>query len=142
MTEKKTKKPSPKPGQPYGAKAKFVLSQPREMPALDVVQKAKAAGLDISIAYVHTTRSNSRRGYKRATKPGVKVGRPHLPPKPAGFTSLSDYVLRKEHRRGSCRARSDRAAAGRAHAQPVSATYNIAGAGLFARPFVFRQHRR
>lgn len=91
-TKKKAAKPGPKPG---GKSAKaFILGFPREMPALDVVEKAKAAGLDISLGYVHTTRSNTRRDYKRAVKPGAKQGRPQLP-KAQGFTTLGEYVLRK-----------------------------------------------
>jgi hypothetical protein len=59
------------------SKADFVRSQPRSMSAADVVKKAKAAGMDISVAYVYVIRSKSKtgKGGRRAARGAAPAGR-------------------------------------------------------------------
>jgi hypothetical protein len=66
---RKTKSPS---------KTAFVLSLPRDLPASDVVAKAKAQGIEITDRYVYVIRSKAK---GRAGKPAGRRGRP---PKAAG----------------------------------------------------------
>ena len=53
------------------SKADFVRSQPADMPAKEVVAKAKAAGLSISDNYVYTLRYEAKKAGKT---PGVSKG--------------------------------------------------------------------
>lgn len=64
-TPAKAKKPS---------KVEFVRSLPRDMKAKDVVEKAKAAGLKITPAYVYVIRSSARGEAPKAA--GRKQGYP------------------------------------------------------------------
>jgi hypothetical protein len=69
-------------------KSAFIRSLPGDMPAVDVVAKAKAAGLKISPAFVYAIRSKSRSKGKGAKGSGAKRG-----PKPAnGKQSASEFV--------------------------------------------------
>ncbi len=56
-------------------KADFVRALPEAMPAKDVVEKAKEAGLKLSPAYVYVIRSQGRNGAKKDKAP--KAPRPH-----------------------------------------------------------------
>ncbi len=49
-----------------GTKADFVRSLPGTMPAKEVVEKAKDAGLKLSIPYVYVIRSQARTGRKKS----------------------------------------------------------------------------
>ena len=73
-------------------KQAFILAQPREMHAADVVAAAKKVGLDISKGYVITARSNARRASTR--QQAVKRGRPQLPAGGASFRTLGEYAMR------------------------------------------------
>ncbi len=60
------------------SKAEFVRALPEAMPAKQVVEKAKEAGLKISTAYVYVIRSQARVGPKKPNNSAA----PHAP-KPA-----------------------------------------------------------
>jgi hypothetical protein len=60
------------------SKTAFVLSLAKDMPASEVVAKAKAAGLELTDRYVYVIRSKAK---GRAGKPTGRRGRP---PKAAG----------------------------------------------------------
>jgi hypothetical protein len=60
------------------SKTAFVLSLAKDMPASEVVAKAKAAGLELTDRYVYVIRSKAK---GRAGKPTGRRGRP---PKSAG----------------------------------------------------------
>jgi len=65
-------------------KSAFIRSLPTDMPAVDVVAKAKAAGLKLTPAFVYAIRSKSR----NKSPGGAKRG-----PKPAtGKPSASEFV--------------------------------------------------
>ncbi|HEX3595587.1 MAG TPA: hypothetical protein VHU80_10805 [Polyangiaceae bacterium] len=67
-------------------KSAFIRSLPADMPAVDVVAKAKAANLKLTPAFVYAIRSKSRN--KTAGGPGAKRG-----PKPStGKQSASEFV--------------------------------------------------
>lgn len=73
-------------------KSAFIRNLPADMPAAEVVAKAKAANIKISPAFVHAIRSKMRKqghkGGRPAAAPGAKRG-----PKPAsGKPSASDFV--------------------------------------------------
>jgi len=53
------------------SKAEFVRSLPETMPAKQVVDKAKEAGLKLSTAYVYVIRSQARTGPKKASSNGA-----------------------------------------------------------------------
>ncbi|HTO54746.1 MAG TPA: hypothetical protein VMR50_15280 [Myxococcota bacterium] len=57
------------------------------MPAKEVVDKAKAEGIKLSIAQVYTTRSSAKKAGKRAPG-GVRRGRP-----PAAASGGNDQLL-------------------------------------------------
>src|SRR5437763_14108773 len=48
------------------SKAEFVRGVPQNMPAKDVVEKAKEAGLKLTTAYVYVIRSQARTGGKKS----------------------------------------------------------------------------
>lgn len=81
---------------PYGNKTKFVLGLPREMPAKQVVEKAKQQGITITEAHVYKIRSTAKS--KPAAK-GAARGRAPAPAKaasgPANAAGLSkrEFVL-------------------------------------------------
>lgn len=52
------------------SKAEFVRSLPDTMPAKQVLEKAKEAGLKLSTAYVYVIRSQARTGPKKASSDG------------------------------------------------------------------------
>jgi hypothetical protein len=56
------------------SKSQFIRELPANLPAAEVVSKAKEAGLSFSIPYVHSIRSQARKA--GAKKPGRKPGRP------------------------------------------------------------------
>lgn len=60
------------------SKTAFVLGLAKDMPASEVVAKAKAAGIDLTDRYVYVIRSKAK---GRAGKPSGRRGRP---PKSAG----------------------------------------------------------
>lgn len=87
-----------KTGKPYGNKTKFVMSLPREMPAKQVVDKAKQQGIVISEAHVYKIRSTNKpkgapgrgAGPKAPTaKPGPKPGAKQA----SNGQSKRDFVL-------------------------------------------------
>ncbi len=82
MAAKKTKKTSPKK-KPVN-KSAFVRSLPRTMPGADVVKKARAAGINISLAYVYGIRAKSK-----AKGPGARRG-PGRPPKVAAVVAAGN----------------------------------------------------
>ncbi len=65
--KKTTKKPAPK----TQSKAAFVRSLPSSTPAKDVVEKAKAAGIKLTDAYVYNVRATTR----AAKKPKVTTAK-------------------------------------------------------------------
>lgn len=59
-----------KTAKPYGNKTKFVMSLPRDLPAKQVVEKAKAQGIIISEAHVYKIRSTNKGKLAPAKTPG------------------------------------------------------------------------
>ncbi len=64
-----------------GTKADFVRALPESMPAKEIVEKAKDAGLELTTAYVYVIRSQARTGPKKKPKtessshsPGASAG--------------------------------------------------------------------
>ncbi len=55
------------------SKTEYVLGLPKTLSATDVVKKAKAAGIAISVAYVHNIRSAAKRKGKKRPAKGRKV---------------------------------------------------------------------
>jgi hypothetical protein len=53
-------RPKGRPGRKLGPKTLFVLSQPSDMPAADVVQSAARQGIRVTTALVHTIRSRHK----------------------------------------------------------------------------------
>ena len=51
-----------------GTKADFVRALPESMPAKEIVEKAKDAGLKLTTAYVYVIRSQARTGTKKKPK--------------------------------------------------------------------------
>ena len=56
------------------SKTAFVLSLPRDMPAKQVIEKAKAAGISIKEGYVSNIRSAARTKRKKAGARGASKG--------------------------------------------------------------------
>lgn len=54
-------------------KRAFILSQPRTLPASDVVKKGKAKGLIFSAGYVYVTRFNGKGEKPEKTKQEMKA---------------------------------------------------------------------
>jgi hypothetical protein len=65
----------------YGSKTAFIRSQPATMSAAELVAKAKAAGITLSMAQVYTARSQT----KTATKTKASTG---------NLLDLRAYVIR------------------------------------------------
>jgi hypothetical protein len=59
-----------------GTKADFVRALPESMPAKEIVEKAKDAGLKLSTAYVYVIRSQARTGTKKKPKSESSSGSP------------------------------------------------------------------
>lgn len=57
-------------------KSAFVRSLPADMPAKDVVEKGKAQGMPMSIAYVYSIRTAAKAAVRRGGLPGVPGRRP------------------------------------------------------------------
>lgn len=53
------------------SKAEFVRGLPQNMPAKQVVEKAKEAGLKLTTAYVYVIRSQARTGGKKSSANGA-----------------------------------------------------------------------
>jgi hypothetical protein len=70
--KKSTKSQTAAAGPKKQSKTAFVLSQSADLPASEVVAAAKAVGIEMSPAYVHTIRSSAKR--KKSAK--RKAGRP------------------------------------------------------------------
>lgn len=73
---KKAKPPVPKVAR---SKSAFILDQPREMNAVEVVAKGKAAGLTFSANYVHKVRTEAKKGAKGKGTSPAKVKKPARP---------------------------------------------------------------
>ena len=56
------------------SKTQFVKNLPSTMPAKEVVEKAKAAGVKLSVAYVYSIRSHSKTGSTAPRKRGRPFG--------------------------------------------------------------------
>lgn len=64
-------------GQPGVNKSKFILQQPFDIPAREVVRRAQEQGIQLSEKYVHIIRSKARK------EQGIARPRPGRPPKAA-----------------------------------------------------------
>lgn len=76
-------------------KSAFVRSFPNDTPAKDVVEKGKAQGVALSIAYVYSIRANAKRAERRANgvpAPGRR-GRANGVPS-AGGSARAEELLR------------------------------------------------
>jgi hypothetical protein len=70
----KTKKKSASKSGPRLNKSEWIRSQPPSAPAKDVVSKAKAEGIKLSLAQVYTARSAAKKKAGRIGKPGRPKG--------------------------------------------------------------------
>lgn len=83
-TPKKARSPNKSakgnPKAKFGAKSEFIRSQPADMPAKQVVEAAKQAGLTLSENLVYATRADAKKkavkGSSRSATPKRKPGRP------------------------------------------------------------------
>jgi hypothetical protein len=82
---KTKKKSASKPG-PRLNKSEWIRSQPPTAPAKDVVAKAKAEGIKLSLAQVYTARSAAKKKAGRIGKPGR--------PKGSGAASVKQIALK------------------------------------------------
>ena len=57
------------------SKAEFVRGLPQNMPAKQVVEKAKEAGLKLTTAYVYVIRSQARTGGKKSSASAPKASK-------------------------------------------------------------------
>ncbi len=91
----KTSKPAANGGKPKVNKSEWIRSQPKDMAASAVVEKAKAEGIEISTAFVYTARSNGKGGNKAAKgKPGRPKGSKNIGKEIAGdLTALRRAVF-------------------------------------------------
>ncbi len=75
----KTKKSAPpqasKPAAKPQTKTAFVLSHPTTMPAKQVVEKGKAAGVKLTDAFVYAIRSNAKRKSRKGPKAAAPTRR-------------------------------------------------------------------
>jgi hypothetical protein len=85
-----------KTAKPYGNKTSFVMNLPRDLPAKQVVEQAKKAGLVISEAHVYKIRSTNKtkgpssgKGAGRGPKPPVSNGSSAR----GGASEKRDFVL-------------------------------------------------
>ena len=70
----KTKKKSASKTGPRLNKSEWIRSQPPTAPAKDIVSKAKAEGIKLSLAQVYTARSAAKKKAGRIGKPGRPKG--------------------------------------------------------------------
>ena len=70
----KTKKKSTAKSSPRLNKSEWIRSQPPSTPAKDIVSKAKAEGIKLSLAQVYTARSAAKKKAGRIGKPGRPKG--------------------------------------------------------------------
>jgi hypothetical protein len=70
----KTKKKSASKTGPRLNKSEWIRSQPPAAPAKDIVSKAKAEGIKLSLAQVYTARSAAKKKAGRIGKPGRPKG--------------------------------------------------------------------
>jgi hypothetical protein len=70
----KTKKKTASKSGPRLNKSEWIRSQPPSAPAKDVVSKAKAEGIKLSLAQVYTARSAAKKKAGRIGKPGRPKG--------------------------------------------------------------------
>ncbi len=78
ITNKSTRaqKPRKRPGRKLSATTQFVLSQARDMPAIDVVKAAAAQKIDLTAALVHKIRSRYKGPLAASSVHGKNVGSP------------------------------------------------------------------
>ena len=88
-------------------KSKFVRSLPRTMPGADVVKKAKAAGITISLAYVYGIRAKSKTKRNMGSTPTGKRG-PGRPPKSATVAVAGNGSARTRRSAGGLEAEIER----------------------------------
>jgi hypothetical protein len=70
----KTKKKSTSKSAPRVNKSEWIRNQPASAPAKDIVSKAKAEGIKLSLAQVYTARSAAKKKAGRIGKPGRPKG--------------------------------------------------------------------
>jgi len=70
----KTKKKSAAKSSPRLNKSEWIRNQPPTAPAKDIVSKAKAEGIKLSLAQVYTARSAAKKKSGRIGKPGRPKG--------------------------------------------------------------------
>jgi hypothetical protein len=88
-----------KSAKPYGNKTNFVMSLPREMPAKQVVDRAKQQGMVISEAHVYKIRSTNKDkapgkpSSPRSSGKATKAPTPRAPERSSGASEKRDFVL-------------------------------------------------
>jgi hypothetical protein len=88
-----------KSAKPYGNKTNFVMSLPREMPAKQVVDRAKQQGMVISEAHVYKIRSTNKEkapgkpSSPRSSGKATKAPTPRAPERSSGASEKRDFVL-------------------------------------------------
>ena len=92
----KTKKKSTSKSGPRLNKSEWIRNQPPTAPAKDIVAKAKAEGIKLSLAQVYTARSAAKKKSGQIGKPGRPKGSGGAAVKEATFKSKSSGDLRHD----------------------------------------------
>ena len=92
---KTKKKPTTKSG-PRLNKSEWIRSQPPTAPAKDIVAKAKAEGIKLSLAQVYTARSAAKKKAGQIGKPGRPKGSGNAAIKELTFKSKGSGDLRHD----------------------------------------------
>lgn len=102
---------------PHGSKSAFVRGLPRDLSAKEVVEKAAAAGMTLSIAQVYNIRSTSKpKGGKRGRRAQAAPARAAAAPSPAANANSEAQLRRLIAEVGLARARHVLAEVGAAFA--------------------------
>lgn len=80
-------------GQPGVNKTQFILQQPFDIPAKEVVKRAQEQGIELTEKYVHIIRSKARKGQ---AAPGRRRGRP--PKAATAAASAADTAVQQFRR--------------------------------------------
>lgn len=84
------KKASGAAAEPTMSKAAFVRSQPKDMPADEVIEKAKAVGITLTAGAVYSSRSKAKGKKKGATKSSTSPKKKNTAKPSSGTTARGD----------------------------------------------------
>lgn len=87
-----TKKITPKKSKMTKTKSAYVLGLPADMPAKEVVTKAKADGIKLSEGHVYSIRSGAKKKGTTKAKKGSKIAKANATPAKGNKGSKADFV--------------------------------------------------